>query len=146
MVALKKLDDLYRQVILDHSAHPRQFRKQIEETDSLEMLNPTCGDVITVHIRAKENRIEDISFSGEGCTISKASASMMCELLKGEDVALAKEKIKSFFELVQGHDVGIDLADAELLQGVSKFPTRIKCATLSWKVLETLLERLEENE
>ncbi len=136
-----KLDQLYRQVILDHSQNPHHYGKLDESTRTIELNNPTCGDVIQLHFLIEGNRITDIRFSGHGCTISKASASMMTDLMVGKTLEEALQLEKQFSLLVQGEEVQDveELGDAILLSGVAKFPARIKCATLSWKALEKAL-------
>ncbi|CAM3329931.1 Fe-S cluster assembly sulfur transfer protein SufU [Vagococcus fessus] len=138
-MALSRLDNLYRQVILDHSSHPHHHG-ELEEADAqIELNNPTCGDVIQLHLKLDDNQtIKDIKFSGSGCSISTASASMMTDAVIGKTTAEALDLINSFSELVQGKDVAnLDaLGDAQMLAGVAKFPARIKCATLGWKALE----------
>lgn len=140
MVALTKLDQLYRQVILDHTQYPRFYNKSIHVTDTLELVNQSCGDVITIQLNIQDDKIIEATFSGYGCSISKASASMLMENIINQTLDTAKEKALQFFELVQGHDTKVDLQDAELLQGVSQFPARIKCATLAWKALEQIID------
>lgn len=139
-MALSRLENLYRQVILDHSSHPRNFGELEGANGKIELNNPTCGDVILLQVRLVGDRIEAAKFSGHGCSISTASASMMTEQVKGKTLAEAKQMIEEFLLLVQGvapeHS---HLGDAEALGGVSKFPARIKCATLSWKALERIL-------
>ncbi|SFQ34606.1 nitrogen fixation protein NifU [Desemzia incerta] len=140
-MGLSKLDQLYRQVILDHSQHPHHYGKLDESTRTIELNNPTCGDVIQLHFLIEDDRITDIRFSGHGCTISKASASMMTDLMVGKTLEEALQLEKQFSLLVQGEEVQDveELGDAVLLSGVAKFPARIKCATLSWKALEKAL-------
>lgn len=140
-MGLSKLDQLYRQVILDHSQNPHHYGKLDESTRTIELNNPTCGDVIQLHFLIEGNRITDIRFSGHGCTISKASASMMTDLMVGKTLEEALQLEKQFSLLVQGEEVQDveELGDAILLSGVAKFPARIKCATLSWKALEKAL-------
>ncbi|MGY3750842.1 Fe-S cluster assembly sulfur transfer protein SufU [Vagococcus acidifermentans] len=137
-MALSKLDNLYRQVILDHTNHPHRKGVLDEATSQIELNNPTCGDVIQLQLVIEDGVIKDIRFDGSGCSISMASASMMTDAVIGKTEKEAIEIIGSFLELVQGHDVANkdDLKDAQLLSGVAKFPTRIKCATLAWKALE----------
>jgi nitrogen fixation NifU-like protein len=132
-----RLDDLYRRVIMDHYQKPRN-RGSIESgTFTIEMNNPTCGDRIFLHMIVENGTIEEAKFDGEGCSISIASASMMTEAIKGKDVKTALELADRFSHLMQGKDVEFEeLEDIEALQGVSKFPARIKCATLAWKALE----------
>lgn len=139
-MALSKLENLYRQIILDHSTHPKNFNKKIEATHSLELVNATCGDVITINLKVENDKIVDTSFNGYGCTISKASASLMMDEIINCTLDEAKYKANQFFELVQGKPIVIDLGDSELLASVSKFPARIKCATLCWKCLEQIID------
>ncbi|MGP6138619.1 MULTISPECIES: Fe-S cluster assembly sulfur transfer protein SufU [unclassified Jeotgalibaca] len=139
-MALSRLENLYRQVILDHSSHPRNFGELADANGKIELNNPTCGDVIQLHVRLVGDHIDEAKFSGHGCSISTASASMMTELVKGKTMAEAKQLIEEFLLLVQGQaPEPSHLGDAEVLGGVSKFPARIKCATLSWKALERIL-------
>lgn len=141
-MALSKLDNLYRQVILDHSSHPHHRGTLTESTSRIELNNPTCGDVIELQVEVKEGIIKNIAFNGNGCSISTASASMMTDAVMGKSVEEAQQLITDFSQLVQGKDVkAIDqLGDAAMLSGVAKFPARIKCATLGWKALEKTME------
>lgn len=137
-MALSKLDNLYRQVILDHSGHPHH-RGTLPNSDyHIEMNNPTCGDVIHLEVAVEDGIIKDIAFTGEGCSISTASASMMSDAVIGKKVTEAAELSALFSQLVQGQEVAESekLGDAAILGGVAKFPARIKCATLAWKALE----------
>ncbi|MDE1549501.1 Fe-S cluster assembly sulfur transfer protein SufU [Jeotgalibaca caeni] len=146
-MALSRLENLYRHVILDHSSNPRNFGSLEDANGMLELNNPTCGDVIQLYLRLEGDRIEAAKFSGHGCSISTASASMMTEQVIGKTVPEAREMIEEFLLLVQGKLAKEEnhLGDAEILSGVAKFPARIKCATLSWKALERiLLEQKEE--
>ncbi|MFL2099631.1 Fe-S cluster assembly sulfur transfer protein SufU [Desemzia sp. FAM 24101] len=147
-MALSKLDQLYRQVILDHSQYPHHEGGLAESTHQIELTNPTCGDVIQLHLRIEDNLIKDIRFSGHGCTISRASASMMTDVMIGKTAKEAFELTHLFSELVQGKEVSKveALGDAALLNGVAKFPARIKCATLSWKALEKALAAAEQDQ
>lgn len=140
-MALTKLDQLYRQVILDHSSHPHHHGKLEQSTTQIELLNPTCGDVLQLQLVVEDQVIKDIRFDGSGCTISQASASMMTDAVIGKTVSEALVLADQFSLLVQGKDVPKleELGDAALLNGVAKFPARIKCATLSWKALEKAL-------
>ncbi len=138
-MALSKLDSLYMAVVADHSKHPHH-QGQIEDVDQIQLNNPTCGDVIQLSVKFDENdRVEDIAFVNSGCTISTASASMMTDAVMGKT---KKRKLKnwhrSFSEMVQGQSDPRqeELGDAAFLSGVSKFPQRIKCATLSWNALK----------
>lgn len=140
-MALTKLDQLYRAVILDHSQNPRRRGELDKATAQIELKNPTCGDVIQVQLNIENNKITDVRFDGSGCTISMASASMMTEAIIGKSLDEALMLSKEFSGLVQGEDPEHEdeLGDAMMLSGVAKFPARIKCATLSWKALEKAL-------
>lgn len=138
-MALSRLDNLYRQVILDHTNHPHNKGVLDEATSQIELNNPTCGDVIQLQLVMKDGVIDEIAFDGHGCSISMASASMMTDAVKGKTEKEAIEIIADFLELVQGENIGEKkkvLKDAQMLGGVAKFPARIKCATLAWKALE----------
>lgn len=141
-MALSKLENLYRQVILDHSSHPHHHGTLGDSSKKIEMNNPTCGDVIELQVDIQDDIIKDIAFSGSGCSISTASASMMTDAVIGKSVAEAEELAEAFSQLVQGNEVSDDekLGDASMLKNVSKFPARIKCATLAWKALEKAVE------
>lgn len=146
-MALSRLDNLYRQVILDHTNHPHNKGVLDEVTSQIELNNPTCGDVIQLQLVMKDGVIDDIAFDGHGCSISMASASMMTDAVKGKTEKEAIEIIADFLELVQGENIGEKkkvLKDAQMLGGVAKFPARIKCATLAWKALERGI--IEENQ
>ncbi|MGV3487145.1 MAG: Fe-S cluster assembly sulfur transfer protein SufU [Tuberibacillus sp.] len=139
-MSFKNLDQLYRSVIMDHYKNPRN-KGTIEEDGRLtvNMNNPTCGDRIDLHMRVEDGKIADAKFLGEGCSISISSASMMTEAIKGLTVEEALHMAKIFSDMVLGNDYneeGLDLGDIEALQGVTKFPARIKCATLPWKAME----------
>ncbi|AME09532.1 MULTISPECIES: Fe-S cluster assembly sulfur transfer protein SufU [Gemella] len=139
-MSFSDLKDLYKQVILDHSKHPRNYGV-IEDSYKLEMLNPSCGDKITVSMCIENNIITDIKFIGTGCSISLASASMLTEELKGLSVEKANEKIKDFLNMIMGMEYNADnLEDSISLENISKLPARVKCATLAWKITEKILE------
>ena len=142
-----RLDMLYRTLIKEHSKSPSNFRRLENATGTFELLNPSCGDQVMVYYTVEDNLITEVSFQGHGCAISMASASIMTELIQGKTVLEAKQLIDSFYELVKGNNE-IDtkpLGDAVYLQGVSKFPTRIRCATLSWHALEQGLDANKTN-
>ncbi|NPC94093.1 SUF system NifU family Fe-S cluster assembly protein [Bacillus sp. WMMC1349] len=140
------LDTLYRQVIMDHYKNPRN-KGILSDGIVVDMNNPTCGDRIRLTMTIADNKVEDAKFEGEGCSISMASASMMTQAIKGKDVESALQMSQIFSNMMQGkdYDDSLDLGDIEALQGVSKFPARIKCATLSWKALEKGVQT-EEND
>lgn len=134
------LDTLYRQVIMDHYKHPRNKGEFAgDESLTIEMNNPTCGDRIFLQFQLDGDIVDDIKFTGEGCSISLASASMMTQAVKGKKVEDALKLSDLFSQMMLGENVDIDsfgLDDIEALQGVSNFPARIKCATLAWKAME----------
>ncbi|WP_042360293.1 Fe-S cluster assembly sulfur transfer protein SufU [Geomicrobium sp. JCM 19055] len=138
------LDTLYRQVIMDHYKNPRN-RGELDENDALtiNMNNPSCGDRIQLHLQVENDQVVEAKFTGEGCSISLSSASMMTDTVKGKSIKEALEISGIFSEMVQGKeydDEKYDLGDIEALQGVTKFPARIKCATLAWKAMEKGLD------
>jgi len=138
-MSFNNLDTLYRQVIMDHYKNPRNRGTLPEESVTIDMNNPTCGDRIELHLLIEDGKVKDAKFDGEGCSISMSSASMMTQAVKGEDVDHAIKMSTIFSKMMLGEDVedvDFDLGDIEALQGVSKFPARIKCATLAWKAME----------
>lgn len=140
-----QLDELYRQVIMDHYMHPRNKGSMEGDVVSVDLKNPTCGDEITLQLQIKNGVVEDVRFSGTGCSISMASASMMTEAVKGKPLSEALALSAEFRKLMKGQEVDEDLlGDLESLGGVSKFPARIKCATLSWNALERSASTLAE--
>lgn len=137
-MSFNNLDMLYRQVIMDHYKNPRN-RGVIEDGVTVDLNNPTCGDSLRLQLQVEDGIVKDAKFEGEGCSISLASASMMTQIVKGKSVDEALQLANIFSEMVQGKDYDtdtFDLGDIEALSGVSKFPARIKCATLAWKALE----------
>ncbi|MDZ5472143.1 SUF system NifU family Fe-S cluster assembly protein [Bacillus sp. 31A1R] len=140
------LDTLYRQVIMDHYKNPRNRGILDENSLTINMNNPTCGDRIQLTLKLDEGKVVDAKFEGEGCSISMSSASMMTQAVKGKNVEEALKLSKIFSEMMQGkeYEDDIDLGDIEALQGVSKFPARIKCATLAWKAMEKGLKEEEQ--
>ncbi|MGI6127126.1 MAG: Fe-S cluster assembly sulfur transfer protein SufU [Planifilum sp.] len=133
------LDDLYRRVIMDHYQRPRNRGRIEDNAVTIDMNNPTCGDRISLQLRVEDGKIEEAKFLGEGCSISQASASMMTEAIKGLSLEEALRLADLFSAMMQGEEVDTEqfpLEDIEALQGVAKFPARIKCATLAWKALE----------
>ncbi|MFC0559414.1 Fe-S cluster assembly sulfur transfer protein SufU [Halalkalibacter alkalisediminis] len=134
-----KLDTLYRQVIMDHYKNPRNRGEFEGETVTVNMNNPTCGDRIQIQMKVEDDKVSEAKFVGEGCSISLASASMMTQAIKGLKLEEAVEMSHIFSDMMLGKDYDderFDLGDIEALQGVAKFPARIKCATLAWKAME----------
>ena len=141
----QNLRELYQDVILDHSKHPRHFGTLANATHVDEGYNPLCGDRVKVYLAVdRTNRISDIKFEGKGCAISQASASLMTDMLTGRTVEEAEKLMGGFLHLVKGDAVnGLDPDDREKLEvmaGVSAFPMRIKCATLAWHTMKSALE------
>ena len=137
-MSFNNLDQLYRQVIMDHYKTPRNKGVLEQDSVNIEMNNPTCGDRIQLTLQVEDGIVKDAKFDGEGCSISMASASMMTQAVKGKDVDTALKLSEIFSDMMLGkeYDDSVDLGDIEALQGVSKFPARIKCATLAWKAME----------
>ncbi len=137
-------DEIYQQVILDHNRTPQNFRKMDDATHVAEGLNPLCGDAYTVYVTLDaDKRIQEISFHGGGCAISKASASMMTVALQGHTLEEAEALFKSFHELVLGESLddahlGM-LGKLRVFAGVWRFPARVKCAALPWHALHSAL-------
>ncbi|MEP6872649.1 MAG: Fe-S cluster assembly sulfur transfer protein SufU [Anaerolineaceae bacterium] len=136
-----QFDDLYREVILDHYRRPRNRGSLAEATRTAEGVNPVCGDEITLELLINDHMIEGVAFSGQGCAISLASASMLTERIKGNSTV---EAIRVLGEvramLVNGEAPSSDLGDLEALEGVARLPVRVKCALLCWNVLQQGLD------
>ena len=132
------LNQLYRSVIMDHYKTPRNKGVIDDGTMTVDMNNPTCGDAIRLTLDVQDEIVQDAKFDGEGCSISLASASMMTEAIKGKSIEHALEMSEEFSKMMLGEDYDIpeEYGDIEALSGVSQFPARIKCATLTWKALE----------
>ena len=158
------LEDLYREIILDHYRNPRN-RGELPTPPArrVEGFNPLCGDEIVVYLDLEDGRVSDMRIDGQGCSISQSSASMMSAAVKGKTVAEARQLIRAFKALMSIHERSLDgeagadgegeavapdpdvkLGDLEALQGVVKFPVRIKCATLSWNTLQQGLDEAAE--
>ena len=142
---MSDLSDLYQQAVLDHNNRPRNFGPLENANGSAQGFNPLCGDIINVEIVLDGERIKDIGFQGEGCAISKASASMMTEMVKGLSKENAQELFELFHQSVTGEN-GMDMMEAidklgklAALSGVSAFPMRVKCASLAWHTLKAAL-------
>jgi nitrogen fixation NifU-like protein len=135
------LQDLYQEVILDHNRRPRNFRA-IEDGRKAEGYNPLCGDRLTVYLRVENGRIQDASFQGSGCAISKASASLMTDSVKGKTLAEAQDLFDRFHRMItrdpdEPDDPVDDLGKLSVLAGVRQFPIRVKCASLAWHALRS---------
>lgn len=135
------LRDLYQEVILEHSKVPRNYRELAGADHKAEGFNPLCGDRFTVYLHLDGETIRDISFQGSGCAISKASASMMTQILKGKTREEAEKLFGRFHDLVtgHGHPSEEEMGKLAVFSGVSEFPARVKCATLAWHTLQAAL-------
>jgi nitrogen fixation NifU-like protein len=156
---VSNLDDLYREIILDHYRSPRN-RGELPTPPAhrVEGFNPLCGDDVVIYLDVRNEVLEDIKLTGHGCSISQASSSLMSAAVKGRSLAQVQSTIDTFKELMTGHDASgpkdeeIDeeldlrtLGELAALQGVVKFPVRIKCATLAWNALRQGLEELAQS-
>jgi len=139
---MSDLRELYQEVILGHYKNPRNFRALGDSSRHAEGFNPLCGDKVTVYLQLNGDRITDVSFQGDGCAISTASASMMTETLKGKTLAEAQHVFKDFQELVTGRSEPDDaeLGKLAVFAGVREFPMRVKCATLAWHTFQAALK------
>lgn len=132
-----RFDDLYRDVILDHYRRPRG-RKPLERPDvENEGINPLCGDEVKVSVQIENDRIKDVAIAGRGCAISTASGSILAELLPGRTLAEVEQLADGFKRMMHdgGIPEGLEIGDLDALEGVKKYPVRIKCALLSWVTL-----------
>ena len=135
------LTDLYQEVILEHAKSPRNFRVMPNANRVAQGRNPLCGDNYTVYLLMDGDVVKDASFQGSGCAISKASASIMTEALKGKTKAEAEKIFHQFHDLIMtGGNGGAQMGKLAVMAGVHKFPTRIKCAILAWHAVEACLE------
>jgi nitrogen fixation protein NifU and related proteins len=136
-----ELQDLYQEVILDHNRRPRNFRV-IEDGSSAEGFNPLCGDRVTVYLKVENGTIKDVSFQGAGCAISKASASLMTESVKGKTVGEATALFERFQRMITApaDSPTEGLGKLTVLAGVRQFPVRVKCATLAWHTLRSAVD------
>ncbi|AVK99318.1 SUF system NifU family Fe-S cluster assembly protein [Pediococcus inopinatus] len=143
-MSLNKLNQLYLAVVMDHADHPHHKHELGDATQSVELHNVSCGDDIRVFIKTKANRVAKISFTGNGCTISQASASMMTDALTNLEISEAIKSCDAFFQLAMGNSISNEakkvLGDAEILGSLAEFPARIKCATLAWHAAKEALK------
>ena len=140
---MASLNDLYQEILLEHNSKPRNFRQLENATQSAEGFNPLCGDLVTVYLNVADGIITDVSFQGTGCAISRASASMMTQSVKGQTTERAAELFEAFRLMMTQPGMELDyetLGDLESLSGVVDFPTRIKCAVLVWHTLRAALD------
>ena len=152
---MSSLDDLYKEIILDHYRSPRNQGELEPPAHRCEGFNALCGDEVIVFVSLIDQRIDEIKIGGQGCSISQASASMMTEIIKGKSISEAEEIIHAFKEMMDiyeselsgeetdGASSSVDLGDLEALQGVVKYPVRIKCATLAWNTLTQSINEIQ---
>jgi nitrogen fixation NifU-like protein len=144
----QELRELYQQVILDHNKSPRNFRQMENATQHAEGYNPLCGDHIDIYLLMEDGVVKDVSFRGEGCAISKASASLMTSILKGKTKEEAEKLFEKFHDLVTGKlgenpDIE-ELGKLAVFAGVQEFPVRVKCASLAWHTMINALKGKQE--
>jgi nitrogen fixation protein NifU and related proteins len=138
---MSDMQELYRELIIDHGRHPRNFSCLENATHTKEGFNPLCGDQLTVYLLEEAGVIRDVQFQGVGCAISVASASLMTEALKGKTVTATNLLFEKFHQLVTGNSVDEqDLGKLKALAGVAQYPARVKCATLSWHTVIAALQ------
>ncbi len=145
---MTELRDLYQEVILDHNKAPHNYRQMADPTRVALGHNPLCGDKLTLFVKLDGDRIADAAFQGSGCAISKASASLMTDAVKGKTLAEAETLYGKFHDLLTGPpDVkatGEGLGKLAVFSGVREFPARVKCATLAWHTLEQAIKNVAE--
>ena len=141
---MNDLQDLYKDIIMDHNRRPRNFGPVDQPTHKKEGYNPLCGDQIEIELKILDGIVVDVGFTGVGCAISKSSASMMTEEIKGKKLEVVESMFEQFRRMITVNDqMDLDadlLGDLEILQGVSRYPARIKCATLAWHTLHSAIE------
>jgi nitrogen fixation NifU-like protein len=135
------LRELYQEMLIDHGRHPRNFSAMQDATHHAHGHNPLCGDALELFLKIKDQAIDQLSFQGQGCAISTASASMMTELLKGKSVSEAQRLFELFHDLLTtDHGTPAELGKLAILANVRAYPTRVKCATLAWHTLKAALQ------
>ena len=140
------LNELYQEVILDHNKRPRNFRTIASSSHHAEGHNPLCGDRLSLYVQVDGDTIEDVAFQGSGCAISKASASLMTDAVKGQTLTAANDLFERFHQMVTTPpDQPVEnMGKLSVLAGVREFPVRVKCASLCWHTLKAALERKEQ--
>ena len=146
------LKELYQEIILDHGKNPRNLRKTENFNKDAKGYNPLCGDKVHIYLKLNENKkVEDISFEGQGCAISMASASIMTDLVKGKEEFEVKEIVNDFLDMIKEKDQlnnnilhEDDKTKLMCLSGVKQYPMRVKCATLSWHTLTSAINNSQE--
>ena len=145
---MSELSELYQQVILDHNKKPRNFHKLENANRRAEGYNPLCGDQLNVYLHVEGDQVQDVSFEGSGCAISKASASMMTQAVKGKSKAEAEALYQEFHRMATGEldeeNEPNHLGKLKIFSGVRDFPARVKCATLSWHTMHAALHERQK--
>ena len=145
---MSELSELYQQVILDHNKKPRNFHKLENANRRAEGYNPLCGDHLNVYLHIEGDQVQDVSFEGSGCAISKASASMMTQAVKGKSKQEAEALFNEFHRMATGEldeeNEPNQLGKLKIFAGVRDFPARVKCATLSWHTMHAALNELQQ--
>ena len=140
---MSDLNELYQEILLEHNSKPRNFRKVDQANHTADGFNPLCGDRISLYLQVEDGVITDVGFQGTGCAISRASASMMTQSIKGQKLEAAQEVFDQFHKMLTEPGAELDydqLGDLETLAGVAEFPTRIKCAILAWHTLRAAIQ------
>jgi len=140
---VSNLEALYQEVILDHNRKPRNFREMEHADRHVEGRNPLCGDQVTVWLKLDGDKVADVSFKGVGCAVSKSSASIMTQTVKGKSIAETKQLFEKFHDMITGKMTDAQreqMGSLAALGGVSKFPLRVKCASLAWHALKSALD------
>jgi nitrogen fixation protein NifU and related proteins len=145
---MSELSELYQQVILDHNKKPRNFRKLEAANHSAEGYNPLCGDQLTIYLNVEDDQVKEVGFEGSGCAISKASASMMTQAVKGKSKEQIENLFNEFHLMVTGEldeeTQENSLGNLKIFAGVREFPVRVKCATLPWHTMHAALNKQEQ--
>lgn len=145
---MSELSELYQQVILDHNKKPRNFRKLENATHTADGYNPLCGDQLTIYLDLEDGLVKEVGFEGSGCAISKASASMMTQAVKGKSKEQAENLFQEFHSMVMGElneeTEENNLGNLKIFAGVREFPVRVKCATLPWHTLHAALNKQDQ--
>lgn len=146
-IEMSELNDLYQEVILEHNKNPRNFREIADATRTADGNNPLCGDALRVYVEMENDKVKDVAFKGSGCAISKASASMMTQAVKGKTREEAEVLFEEFHKMVTGEldaeEEENHLGKLKIFAGVLEFPARVKCASLSWHTLHAALNEEE---
>ncbi len=140
---MSNLGDLYQEILLEHNSRPRNFRELDDATARADGFNPLCGDQVSLYLKLEDGTVSDAAFQGSGCAISRASASMLTQSIKGQTVERAREIFEAFHSLLTdpGAEPDYDtLGDLETMAGVAEYPARIKCAVLAWHTMRSALD------